>query len=159
MLKEFIKQTKKLYFPSLNAKVAFMVGVLVKENEWAVRENQELSQFLTSLFANTTTILTKTMFRKMVDTLIRLKRKVSDFQATMLRYIIKAMLLTKENYHFMKVETGYFLSGYMLGLKDFEEFINRVNGKHTDNSFMSEQEKGLRRFITSKKFLYPEEGD
>jgi hypothetical protein len=154
-VREFIKQTKKLYFPTFTAKVSFLVGVLVRENEWAVRESEELNQFLNSLFANTNTVLTKTVFRKIVDVLIRLKRKTGDFQTTMLNYIIKAMLLTRDwDRHFLKLETGYFLSGYMLGLHEFYKFLKQINSEEREqDKFLSEQEKSLKKFLSSKKNL------
>jgi hypothetical protein len=152
-VREFIKQTKKLYFPTFSSKVSFLVGVLVRENEWAIRESEELNQFLNSLFANTNTILTKTVLRRMVDVLIRLKRKTGDFQTTMLNYIIKAILLMKDwDRHFMKLETGYFLSGYMLGLHDFYKFLKQINNEEREqDKFLSEQEKALKKFLSSKK--------
>jgi len=154
-VREFIKQTKKLYFPTFTAKVAFLVGVLVRENEWAIRESEELNQFLNSLFTNTNTILTKTTFRKVIDVLIRLKRKTNDFQTTMLNYIIKSMLLIKDiDRHFLKIETGYFLSGYMLGLHDFYKFLKQINDEEREqDKFLSEQEKALKKFLSSKKNL------
>jgi hypothetical protein len=72
-------------------------------------------------------------------------------------YVIKAVLLIRDwDQHFMKLETGYFLSGYMLGLHDFQLFLRQLNGEGREHDrFLSEQEKSLKRFMSSKKNIFP----
>ena len=74
----------------------------------------------------------------------------------MLMYVIKAVLLIRDwDQHVMKVETGYFLSGYMLGLHDFQIFLKQIYGEEREqDKFLSEQEKSLKKFMSSKKNLF-----
>jgi len=160
---KFISRTKKLYFPNLLSKVCFLLGLLVRNNEWAIRESEELSSYLDSLLLikSDNTILTKPMFRRFVDRLVKISSDMDDTDRTMLEYVVKALLLADTDYHFLKVETGYFLMGFFIGREEFLRFLARLNREISDDElerFESEQEKSLRRFITTKRNLYPEGG-